>query len=161
MKISKAAFITAWENQKLVRGALKAVNVRLDYTNYDDLLQEGILVYAQMLSTSSKSRQEIDRLSFRKIMWHTLDLLRKDQCISEHQEELVSQENVQLTNWDNQLILAGEVVCMSQLEQLIFFDNLLGTQTVTSLAKQTGRTRVQVSRVKRKLLNRLRQVLTK
>jgi len=47
MKISKEAFLRAWQNQKLVRGALKSAHVRLDYTNYEDFLLEGIIVYAK------------------------------------------------------------------------------------------------------------------
>ena len=50
MEISQQAFLQAWENQKLVRGALKYAHVRQDYTNYEDFLQEGIITYAHMLT---------------------------------------------------------------------------------------------------------------
>ena len=86
MKISREAFITAWQNQKLVRGALKYAHVRMDYTNYEDFLQEGIIIYAEMLTRlAGRTRTEVDRLSFRKIIWHTLDLLRKQKRITEQE----------------------------------------------------------------------------
>ena len=80
MEISQRAFLQAWENQKLVRGALKYAHVRQDYTNYEDFLQEGIITYAHMLTQNQTlPREEVDRNSFRKIIWRTTDLLRKEQ----------------------------------------------------------------------------------
>ena len=145
MKISKEAFLRAWQNQKLVRGALKSAHVRLDYTNYEDFLLEGIIVYAEMLTKFTDMKQmEVDRLSFRKIIWHTIDLLRKDK---------------QLNNWDNQLILANELTEMSQLERMLFFNHLIEGQTISALARQTGISRVQLQRLKHNLLAHLREVL--
>ena len=47
--ISQNSFRNAWENRKLVGGALKAAHVRPDYHLYEDLFQEGLIVYAEML----------------------------------------------------------------------------------------------------------------
>ena len=41
--ISQNSFRKAWENRKLVGGALKAAHVRPDYHLYEDLFQEGSL----------------------------------------------------------------------------------------------------------------------
>lgn len=41
--ISQNSFKKAWENRKLVGGALKAAHVRPDYHLYEDLFQEGSL----------------------------------------------------------------------------------------------------------------------
>lgn len=114
MKISKEAFLRAWQNQKLVRGALKSAHVRLDYTNYEDFLLEGIIVYAEMLTKlTGMNQMEVDRLSFRKIIWHTIDLLRKDKQVAELEVPAeISGQIEQLNNWDNQLILAQELTEM-------------------------------------------------
>ncbi|WEV50964.1 sigma-70 family RNA polymerase sigma factor [Lactobacillus sp. ESL0731] len=161
MKISKEAFMAAWENQRLVRGALKAAHVRQDYTNYDDLLQEGICVYAQMLDQQgSLSPEEVDRRSFRKIIWHTIDQLRKEQKTSERQAELEQAHDLgMMNNWDNYLILEREVAQMSELEQLLFFHNLIAGEPISALAQEARVTRVQLQRIKRQLLAHLRQVL--
>ena len=161
MKISREAFITAWQNQKLVRGALKSAHVRMNYTNYEDFLQEGIIIYAEMLTRlANRARTEVDRLSFRKIIWHTLDLLRKQKRITEQEIVFDSTEQVGLLdNWNNHLALEQELPQLTQVERMLFFDHLLGGQTISALAQKTGINRVQLQRLKRDLLYHLREVL--
>ena len=72
--IKEENFIKAWENCRLVCGAIKAAGVRKDYQEYADLVQDGG-IYAGMLEKSQD--HDIDRLAFKKILWHTLDELRK------------------------------------------------------------------------------------
>lgn len=64
---SQKYFEEAWKNRKLVGGALKAAHVRPDYHLYEDLLQEGVILYAEMLRKldGQKVRSEIDKLSFK------------------------------------------------------------------------------------------------
>lgn len=76
--IKEESFIKAWENRRLIYGAIKAAGVRKDYQEYADLIQDGVLIYAGMLEKSQG--QDIDRLAFKKILWHTLDELRKVQA---------------------------------------------------------------------------------
>ncbi|WEV70753.1 sigma-70 family RNA polymerase sigma factor [Lactobacillus sp. ESL0785] len=161
MKISKQAFLAAWENQKLVRGALKTAHVRRDYNNYDDLLQEGIFVYATELAQGQPlTREEIDRRSFRKIIWRTLDLLRKNQLVQERQTDLLAAQNLrQMHSWDNYLALEKEIPQMTALEAVIFYRHLLAGETITEIAAASGVTRVQLQRIKRRLINHLRQTL--
>ena len=61
---SQKYFEEAWKNRKLVGGALKAAHVRPDYHLYEDLLQEGVILYAEMLRKldGQKVRSEIDKL---------------------------------------------------------------------------------------------------
>ena len=163
MKINQQAFLTAWNNQKLVRGALKAAHVRVDYTNYEDLFQEGILIYAEMLTKlADKKRSEVDRLSFRKIIWHTIDLLRKRQRQSEEEIAFDSlTEATLMTNWNNQLVLKGELVRMNEIEKLVFINHLIGGQTISALAQEAHVSRVQLQRSKHNLLIHLREILEK
>lgn len=162
MKINQQAFLTAWNNQKLVRGALKAAHVRVDYTNYEDLFQEGILIYAEMLTKfADKKRSEVDRLSFRKIIWHTIDLLRKRQRQSEEEIAFDSLTEELTTNWNNQLVLKGELVRMNEIEKLLFINHLIGGQTISSLAQEAHVSRVQLQRIKHNLLIHLREILEK
>lgn len=60
---SQKYFEEAWKNRKLVGGALKAAHVRPDYHLYEDLLQEGVILYAEMLRKldGQKVRSEIDK----------------------------------------------------------------------------------------------------
>ena len=75
--IKEESFIKALENRRLVCGAIKDAGVRKDYQEYADLIQDGVLIYAGILEKSPD--QDIDRLAFKKIIWHTLDELRKVQ----------------------------------------------------------------------------------
>ena len=162
MKINQQAFLTAWDNQKLVKGALKAAHVRVDYTNYEDLFQEGILIYAEMLTKfADKKRSEVDRLSFRKIIWHTIDLLRKRQRQSEEEIAFDSLTEELTTNWNNQLVLKGELVRMNEIEKLLYINHLIGGQTISSLAQEAHVSRVQLQRIKHNLLIHLREILEK
>ena len=162
MKINQQAFLTAWDNQKLVKGALKAAHVRVDYTNYEDLFQEGILIYAEMLTKfADKKRSEVDRLSFRKIIWHTIDLLRIRQRQSEEEIAFDSLTEELMTNWNNQLVLKGELVRMNEIEKLLFINHLIGGQTISSLAQEAHVSRVQLQRIKHNLLIHLREILEK
>ena len=58
-------FIEAWKNRKLIGGALKAAHVRPDYHLYEDLFQEGLILYAEMLEhlISEKTRTELISLA--------------------------------------------------------------------------------------------------
>lgn len=161
MKISQQAFISAWENQKLVRGAIKCAHVRQDYTNYEDFLQEGLLIYAQMLTEQAAlPRKEIDRLSFRKVLWHTVDLLRQDKRHDEQQTSLVARQQFsQINHWDNLITLQKEVTKMTALEQQIFIHNLLLQEPISHLASRLKISRVQLQRVKKGLLQNLRIIL--
>ena len=161
MEISQQAFLQAWENQKLVRGALKYAHVRQDYTNYEDFLQEGIITYAHMLTQNQTlPRKEVDRNSFRKIIWRTTDLLRKEQHLCERESELTDLQIVEDNhNWDNYLALEEELPYLSEIEQKLFLRHLIEREPVQQLSRQTGVSRVQLQRIKSQLLNRLQEVL--
>jgi len=66
-------------------------------------------------------QMEVDRLSFRKIIWHTIDLLRKDKQVAELEVPAeISGQIEQLNNWDNQLILAQELGNVAIRADVIF-----------------------------------------
>lgn len=154
-------FIKAWENRRLVAGALKAAGVRADYQDYADLLQDGVLIYAGMLEESSG--EDIDKLAFKKIFWHTLDELRKIQRRSERNEEINNGTELGTTevDWDNLVVLKDEVKKLKEIERLLFFEHLLGQREVTALIEQAGCSRRTLQRVKKDLLLKLRKALEK
>ena len=102
--IKEESFIKAWENRRLVCGAIKAAGVRKDYQEYADLVQDGVLIYAGMLEKSQD--YDIDRLAFKKILWHTLDELRKVQRREERSEEINNELELkkEKIEWDNLII---------------------------------------------------------
>ena len=105
---SQKYFEEAWKNRKLVGGALKAAHVRPDYHLYEDLLQDGVILYADMLSKldGQKTRNEIDKLSFKKVLWHIIDTLRREQRVCERNTTIDKAYDLgEAAAWDNLVAL--------------------------------------------------------
>ena len=157
--IKEENFIKAWENRRLVCGAIKAAGVRKDYQEYADLVQDGVLIYAGMLEKSQG--QNIDRLAFKKILWHTLDELRKVQRREERSEEINNELEFkkEKIEWDNLIILKDKVQELNGIEKLVFFEHLLAQKEITNLVEVAGCSRRTLQRVKKNLLFKLKQAL--
>lgn len=129
--------------------------MRKDYQEYADLVQDGVLIYAGMLEKSQG--QDIDRLAFKKIIWHTLDELRKVQRREEINNELeFKKEKVE---WDNLIILKNKVKELNEIEKLVFFEHLLAQKEITNLVEVAGCSRRTLQRVKKGLLLKLKNAL--
>ena len=154
--IKEESFIKAWENKRLVCGAIKAAGVRKDYQEYADLVQDGVLIYAGMLEKSQG--QNIDRLAFKKILWHTLDELRKVQRREERSEEINNELEFkkEKIEWDNLIILKDKVQELNGIEKLLFFEHLLAQKEITNLVEVAGFSRRTLQRVKKNLLVKLK-----
>ena len=157
--IKEENFIKAWENRRLVCGAIKAAGVRKDYQEYADLVQDGVLIYAGMLENSQD--HDIDRLVFKKILWHTLDELRKVQRREERSEEINNELEFkkEKIEWDNLIILKDKVQELNGIEKLLFFEHLLAQKEITNLVEVAGCSRRTLQRVKKNLLFKLKQAL--
>lgn len=157
--IKEESFIKAWENKRLVCGAIKAAGVRKDYQEYADLVQDGVLIYAGMLEKSQG--QNIDRLAFKKILWHTLDELRKVQRREERSEEINNELEFkkEKIEWDNLIILKDKVQELNGIEKLVFFEHLLAQKEITNLVEVAGCSRRTLQRVKKNLLVKLKNAL--
>lgn len=157
--IKEESFIKAWENRRLVCGAIKAAGVRKDYQEYADLIQDGALIYAGMLEKSQG--QDIDRLAFKKILWHTLDELRKVQRREERSEEINNELafKKEKIEWDNLIILKDKVKELNEIEKLVFFEHLLAQKEITNLVEVAGCSRRTLQRVKMGLLLKLKNAL--
>ena len=157
--IKEENFIKAWENRRLVCGAIKAAGVRKDYQEYADLVQDGVLIYAGMLEKSQD--HDIDRFAFKKILWHTLDELRKVQRREERSEEINNELEFkkEKIEWDNLIILKDKVQELNGIEKLMFFEHLLAQKEITNLVEVAGCSRRTLQRVKKNLLFKLKQAL--
>ena len=157
--IKEENFIKAWENRRLVCGAIKAAGVRKDYQEYADLVQDGVLIYAGMLEKSQD--HDIDRFAFKKILWHTLDELRKIQRREERSEEINNELEFkkEKIEWDNLIILKDKVQELNGIEKLVFFEHLLAQKEITNLVEVAGCSRRTLQRVKKNLLFKLKQAL--
>lgn len=157
--IKEENFIKAWENRRLVCGAIKAAGVRKDYQEYADLVQDRVLIYAGMLENSQD--HDIDRFAFKKILWHTLDELRKVQRREERSEEINNELEFkkEKIEWDNLIILKDKVKELNGIEKLVFFEHLLAQKEITNLVEVAGCSRRTLQRVKKNLLVKLKNAL--
>ena len=157
--IKEENFSKAWENRRLVYGAIKAAGVRKDYQEYADLIQDGVLIYAGMLEKSQG--QDIDRLAFKKIIWHTLDELRKVQRREEKSEDINNELEFkkEKVEWDNLIIFKNKVKELNEIEKLVFFEHLLAQKEITNLVEVAGCSRRTLQRVKKGLLLKLKNAL--
>ena len=156
--IREESFIKAWENRRLVGGAIKAAGVRRDYQDYADLFQDGVLIYAGMIEESPG--QNMDKLAFKKILWHTLDELRKIQRREKNQEIDNAKDFSRLeVDWDSLVVLKDEVKKLNKIERLLFFEHLLAQKEISGLVERAGCSRRTLQRVKKDLLLKLRQSL--
>lgn len=161
MKISQENFVTAWENQRLVHGALKKAHVRMDYDHYDDFFQNGVIIYAQMLEQyCDKPREEVDKLSFNKIYWKTLNELHKVQLNCERDAEMeeaagISEDKL---DWNELLVLKNELQQMSELERKLLIEHIGYQRRIVDLCRDNdvAVARVTLQRMKKRLLMRLR-----
>ena len=157
--IKEENFSKAWENRRLVCGAIKDTGVRKDYQEYADLIQDGVLIYAGILEKSPD--QDIDRLAFKKIIWHTLDELRKVQRREEKSEEINNELEFkkEKVEWDNLIILKNKVKELNEIEKLVFFEHLLAQKEITNLVEVAGCSRQTLQKVKKGLLLKLKNAL--
>ena len=156
--IREESFIKAWENRRLVGGAIKAAGVRRDYQDYADLFQDGVLIYAGMIEESPG--QNMDKLAFKKILWHTLDELRKIERREKNQEIDNAKDFSRLeVDWDSLVVLKDEVKKLNKIERLLFFEHLLAQKEISGLVERAGCSRRTLQRVKKDLLLKLRKSL--
>ena len=157
--IKEESFIKALENRRLVCGAIKDTGVRKDYQEYADLIQDGVLIYAGILEKSPD--QDIDRLAFKKIIWHTLDELRKVQRREEKSEDINNELEFkkEKVEWDNLIIFKNKVKELNEIEKLVFFEHLLAQKEITNLVEVAGCSRRTLQRVKKGLLLKLKNAL--
>lgn len=162
MKISQKNFIIAWENKKLIRGALKYAHVRMDYDHYDDLYQNAVITYAEMLEKyADLPREQVDKLSFRRIYWNTLNELHKVELLVERGAEIEEAGELidQQLNWDELLILKQELAQMSELERKILIEHIGYQHKMVDINRDHDVARMTLHRMKKRLLLKLRNEL--
>lgn len=163
IKISNESFMKAWENRKLVGGALKAAHVYPHFSSYEDFFNEGIIIYARMLTEyPDMDGAKLDQLAFRKIIWRTTDELRRikfagdrSTCVDDARKLIDHSDSLGLGS-DRMLMLKALVSEMSEVEQRIVYDHLLSGMTMVDLARRLDYPVRSLHRIKRKVIACLR-----
>lgn len=161
--IKSQNFIKAWNNKKLVAGVLKTIGVQRQYHNYEDLLNEGIILYAECLEaldTVQLAAKDKDKIAFTKIKWRIIDQLRKHKKYNEQQNIAdYPQISFIIPQHDNFLLLQDEIKSMSPTERLIFSQHWINNKTISEISQQYNLSRSTLQRNKAALRLRLREKL--
>lgn len=162
LTITRENFNRAWNNQRLVAGALKRAHIMPHYNNYEDLLHEGVFIYAKMMTRyADKPAHEVDKLSFNKIVWFAIDQMRKQQ---RRQENTIAEENAfnlaeKEIDCDLLVELKNLAKDLNHIKRVILVEHLLSERTISSLVEECGVSRKTLQRTKSKLLHKLRTEL--
>ena len=119
-------------------------------------------MYAEMLRKldGQNTRTEIDKLSFKKLLWHIIDTLRRELRVCERNTAIDKAYDLgEAAAWDNLVALKNEAKKLSHLEQVILFEHLLEKKTITQLVEECGVPRITLKRLKKQLLGKLRAVM--
>ena len=78
---------------------------------------------------TEKTRTEIDKLSFKKVLWQTLNRLKREQRVCERNTDMNEAYDLgEEADWNNLVVLKQEVNKLSKMEQVIFYDHLFLTR---------------------------------
>lgn len=78
---------------------------------------------------TEKARTEIDKLSFKKVLWQTLNRLKRKQRVCERNTDMNEDYDLgEEADWNNLVVLKQEVNKLSKMEQVIFYDHLFLTR---------------------------------
>lgn len=164
--ISTPSFEIALANIKVVYGAVKAAGVWTTASDYEDYVQEGLIMYAKILDHFKDTKlelAEINRLAFKKIMWLVIDKLRRQKLASEYfvgLDDILDFKDTTVVQDKSELV---ELLCdilpeLSVVEVLILQRNLLQGDKITDLVEQTACSYRTLSRAKASLLVKLRKI---
>ena len=111
---------------------------------------------------TEKARTEIDKLSFKKVLWQTLNRLKRKQRVCECNTDMDEAYDLgEKADWNNLVVLKREVNKLTEMEQIIFYEYLLSDKKITQLAAEYGTSRRTLTRLKHDLLVKLRKMLVK
>lgn len=95
-------------HQGLVHGVLKRLNILPNNPQYDDLVQEGFIRFAQKYIEYDEEKTNNSLISYlyQGVYWYLLDLLRKQQRQNNHTEMMSAEQD----GWEDELLDDSEGV---------------------------------------------------
>jgi hypothetical protein len=153
MSIQTNNWQTVWNNRGLVYGAVKRAGISRDDRDYEDLIQAGLILYAEMLA---KSNSQLNHgLIFQAVKWRSLDYVRR----RNYRPEGINERGRHLSPADY-LTIEAMLPSFSQLELLIFQEHLLAGVNLRQLVTISGVSYRTLKRTKSNICRRFRSSLT-
>lgn len=135
----EAGFIDALNNERLIHGVLKRLHIYQTNNDYQDYVQEAMIVYAAAYNEYLKKGRDMEKFPvyiFQKLLWRMTDLLRHEQRFFEvHSLEVLDFERVEQVEMQ-ELFSHLELDDLSEFEKNIFYDCFFKEIPLKTLAEK-------------------------
>ncbi|WP_125768824.1 sigma-70 family RNA polymerase sigma factor [Companilactobacillus furfuricola] len=137
----QVGFKKALEEENLVHGVLKKLHIYQTNNNYQDYVQEAMIIFAQAYVDYVDQEQDLEKFNvyiYQKLSWRLTDMLRKEQrFFNVHSLEVFDFERVKEELSD--LFLDDiDLSCLNEFEQKLFFDLFIDEIPIKFLTKKYG-----------------------
>lgn len=174
--VSNESFSIALANQGLVYGAVKAAGVFPRSFDYEDYIQDGLITYAMFIDNNSKSdngvkltSDEVNRLAFRKIVWQTIDALRRQKFLSDISDfsldEDFSEKEESFNNGSFKYVILYTQIDeafnrLNNFDRIILTEHFLRGKKLKDISATYGVSLQTVTRARRRVRDYLRQCIS-
>ncbi|MQS45232.1 sigma-70 family RNA polymerase sigma factor [Companilactobacillus mishanensis] len=130
-------FAKAIENEQLIHGVMKRVHIYQMNDNYQDYVQEAMIIYAKAYVDYLAEERDVEKFNvyiFQKLVWRMTDLLRSEKKFFDiHSLEVFDFERVeQVTSED--FFEDFDLDCLTYFERGLFFDCFIQQIPLSKLA---------------------------
>ena len=174
--VSNESFSIALANQGLVYGAVKAAGVFPRSFDYEDYIQDGLITYAMFIDNNSKrdngvklTSDEVNRLAFRKIVWQTIDALRRQKFLSDISDfsldEDFSEKEESFNNGSFKYVILYTQIDeafnrLNNFDRIILTERFLRGKKLKDISATYGVSLQTVTRARRRVRDYLRQCIS-
>lgn len=174
--ISNESFSIALANQGLVYGAVKAAGVLPRSFDYEDYIQDGLITYALFIDNNSKrdngvklTSDEVNRLAFRKIVWQTIDALRRQKFLSDISDfsldEDFSEKEESFNNGSFKYVILYTQIDeafnrLNNFDRIILTEHFLRGKKLKDISTTYGVSLQTVTRARKRVRDYLRQCIS-
>ena len=174
--VSNESFSIALANQGLVYGAVKAAGVFPRSFDYEDYIQDGLITYAMFIDNNSKrdngvklTSDEVNRLAFRKIVWQTIDALRRQKFLSDISDfsfdEDFSEKEESFNNGSFKYVILYTQIDeafnrLNNFDRIILTEHFLRGKKLKDISATYGVSLQTVTRARRRVRDYLRQCIS-
>lgn len=174
--VSNESFSIALANQGLVYGAVKAAGVFPRSFDYEDYIQDGLITYAMFIDNNSKrdngvklTSDEVNRLAFRKIVWQTIDALRRQKFLSDISDfsfdEDFSEKEESFNNGSFKYVILYTQIDeafnrLNNFDRIILTEHFLRGKKLKDISATYGVSLQTVTRARRRVRDYLQQCIS-
>lgn len=155
-------FKAAMNNERLIHGVLKRVNIYQSRFDYEDYFQEAVIIYAHNFvefMIEHNDKESFDVYIYQKLKWRMTDLLRQDKKFFElHSFEEFDFSTIRYVA--NDLLECLDLNGLSEFEIQIFQEHFINNNSLSLLAQRYECSTRNLRYHRNRLLVKLRASIT-